>query len=210
MPVTRAAHAVAGESGEAALLPVIERLIERLSCVGEARQIGSGLAQALAASAQALDRIGPLALAAIRTVVIVTIGPFRAITPFTAFGTIVVVAILAFRAIAALRAPFFPALAPLAAPLDAPLDALVGKLAQRVFDRRPEFLLLGAEAQAGLEGRDARGGVGVHIVGVHARVMPALAVVAGIGLVRERGTADENDRGRRDDQGFPHGSRPFQ
>src|SRR6476659_2033686 len=129
MPVV-SAHLAAIEAckqREAALLAVIEALVERARRIGELLEPGRALAHHVRAQVHALDRI------------------LRAV------------------GIGARRET---------------LGALLGEIAQRGLDRRPELLLLGGQLETRMQRGDARIAEGANVLGADARVTHALQLSA--------------------------------
>src|SRR5262245_38177718 len=129
-PAATVAHLSAIETREhreAALLAVIEALVERARRVGELLEPGRALAHHLGAQVQALDRV-------FRTV---GIGARRET-----------------------------------------LGALLGEVAQRALNRRPELLLLGGELEARMQRGNTCIAKGADVLGAQARMTHALELSA--------------------------------
>src|SRR5262245_56206823 len=129
-PAATVAHLSAIETREhreAALLAVIEALVERSRRVGELLEPGRTLAHYVGAQIQALDRV-------LRTV---GIGARRET-----------------------------------------LGALLGEVAQRALNRRPQLLLLGGELESRMQRGDARIAERADVLGAQARVTHVLELSA--------------------------------
>src|SRR5262245_45253255 len=132
LPAVLAAHRrvrtlEASEHREAALLAVVEALVERTRGIGDLLEPGRALAHCVGTQIQAFDRV------------------LRAV------------------GIGARRET---------------LGALLGKVTQRVLDRRPELLLLGIELEARMQRGDARVAEGADVLGAQARVTHVLELSA--------------------------------
>src|ERR1700691_4699538 len=135
-----AAHRAVEKDGEAALLAVVETVVERLGGGREFLQVGGAGAQLLRGASEAIDGVD-------------------------AGGR--VVARLGVAALTSLP-PGGEARRP-----------LLGEVAHRQFERRPVFLLVGVQLEAGLERGDARVEEGGAVLGAEAAALLLCRIVGG-------------------------------